>query len=525
MAERLRRLVRGVRRVLNDPRFIVGAAHAVLVVVLLIANTIAAGISLLLIAFVVPGTGGRGPSGDGVGLANGLLGQNLWLLLAFGVVVIPMVLVWAWRSVRGRTRWIATEHEVSSDELRHLLRAPVRVLQVLGAAWTAAAILFALFNLRDSALLAVRVFLVVQLTGLTMAAMGYLLTERILRPAAVIALESGSIDRAVLPGVTRRQLIGWTTATGTPVLGVVLIGALALGGLPGVTNTRLSLTMVVLGGVVLIVGLAVELLAARAVADPVRSVRRAMERVQEGDLDVRIPIYDASDLGQLQDGFNRMAAGLQERARLRDLFGRHVGEDVAHAALQQDVRLGGEVRSVCALFVDLVGSTSLASRHGPDEVVALLNRFFAVVVETVGEQDGWVNKFQGDAALVVFGAPVDQPDAPDRALRAARVLATRLATEVPELRAGVGVSGGDAVAGYIGTEQRLEYTVIGDPINEAARLTEVAKDVPGLVAVSGELVDRASEAERQHWRHERDELLRGRDTTTAVMVPVVEVVR
>ncbi|MDO9410602.1 adenylate/guanylate cyclase domain-containing protein [Patulibacter sp.] len=514
----LRKLTAGLRSVVSSDGVVVRVMGAVLVVVLLIANFVSAGIVMLLVVFVVPGRA--------TDAARDALGSNAWFLLGFMLVVIPWVLWWSERAMRSVTRWIGSDREARPEEVHQLLRAPVRVLVMLGAAWTLAAILFSLFNIWKSdadgpttALLALRVYLVTQLTGLTMAAFGYLVTERLLRPVAAIALQAGGLDRAVLPGVTRRQLLGWATATGAPVVGLVVIGVLVTIDDKGVTADRMALAMIVLGGVALVFGLAVELLAARAVADPVRTVRRGMEAVRRGGLDARIPVYDASDMGRLQDGFNRMATDLQDRARLRDLFGRHVGEDVARAALDQEVRLGGEAREVCALFVDIVGSTSLAAEHSPDEVVAALNRFFAVVVETVDEHGGWVNKFQGDAALVVFGAPVAQDDAPDRALASARVLAERLRERVPELRAGVGVSGGPAVAGYVGAEQRLEYTVIGDPINEAARLTEVAKETSSMTAASGRLVARASAAERRRWVLEHEETLRGRAEATDVMVP------
>jgi adenylate cyclase len=514
----LRGLTAMLRRVVSSDGVVVRVMHAFLVVVLLIANFVSAGITMILIIFVVPGRA--------TDAARDALAPNAWFLLAFMLVVIPWVLVWSARAMRSVTRWIGQDRAARPEEVRQLLRAPVRVLVMLGAAWTFAAVLFTLFNVWQSdvdgettALLALRVYLVTQLTGLTMAAFGYLVTERLLRPVAAIALQAGGLDEAVLPGTTRRQMLGWATATGAPVIGLVLIGILVTIDSEGVTTGRMALAMIVLGAVALIFGLAVELLAARAVADPVRTVRRGMEEVRRGALDARIPVYDASDLGRLQDGFNRMATDLQDRARLRDLFGRHVGEDVARVALDQEVRLGGEAREVCALFVDIVGSTALAAERSPDEVVQALNRFFAVVVETVDEHGGWVNKFQGDAALVVFGAPVAQTDAPDRALRAARVLSERLLDRVPELRAGVGVSGGTAVAGYIGTEQRLEYTVIGDPINEAARLTEVAKDTASMTAASGALVERASAAERARWVRDHAQTLRGRAEETDVMVP------
>src|SRR5207237_6672377 len=119
----------------------------------------------------------------------------------------------------------------------------------------------------------------------------------------------------------------------------------------------------------------------------------------------------------------------------------------------------------------------------------LLNRFFTGVVRVVADEGGWVNKFEGDAALCVFGAPADQPDHAARALRAAR----RLAAELERLGvdAGIGVSSGRVVAGNIGAEDRYEYTVIGDPVNEAARLSEAAKTRPSRLAASEESVSRA----------------------------------
>ena len=140
------------------------------------------------------------------------------------------------------------------------------------------------------------------------------------------------------------------------------------------------------------------------------------------------------------------------------------------------------MRDIAVLFVDVIGSTSLAENCPPEEVVGLLNQFFEVVVEVVHDHGGFINKFEGDAALAVWGAPMAIDDIHTCSLQAARVLAApaarrRSATSGPS----IGVSGGRAVAGNVGTHERYEYTVIGDPVNEAARLTTAAKetDAPG----------------------------------------------
>src|SRR5690606_30325576 len=236
------------------------------------------------------------------------------------------------------------------------------------------------------------------------------------------------------------------------------------------------------------------------------------------DLDAEVVVFDGTELGRLQAGFNDMVAGLRERERVKDLFGRHVGEDVAQVALTSPLELGDELHEVAVLFVDVVGSTRIASTRPPTEVVDVLNRFFAVVVEEINAHGGLVNKFLGDAALAIFGAPTSLPDANGQALRAARRMIVRLRSEVPEVSAGIGVSAGQAVAGYVGTESRLEYTVIGDPVNEAARLTELAKSVPGRVAVSHRVLDGADDDEKGFWRTYRRVTLRGRTERTRVAI-------
>jgi adenylate cyclase len=198
-----------------------------------------------------------------------------------------------------------------------------------------------------------------------------------------------------------------------------------------------------------------------------------------------------------------------------------VGEDVARAAIDRHdaLSLGGEVRDVAALFVDLIGSTAMATRRSPRDVVLLLNEFFAVVVEVVERHGGWVNKFEGDAALCVFGAPGDHPDAAGAALAAGRELRRRLHVR-GDVDAAIGISAGPAVAGNVGAEQRFEYTVIGDPVNEAARLCELAKRRPERVLASDAAVDRSCESERAQWILGDEVELRGRASPTRLHRPL-----
>jgi class 3 adenylate cyclase/integral membrane sensor domain MASE1 len=205
---------------------------------------------------------------------------------------------------------------------------------------------------------------------------------------------------------------------------------------------------------------------------------------------------------------------LAERERLRDLFDRHVGRDVARAVLDGHVAPEGEEREIAVLFIDLVGSTSLARERSPSQVVSLLNTFFRVVVRVVEAHGGHVNKFEGDAALCVFGAPLPREQPAADALSAGRELRLRLADEAPKMSFGIGVSAGRAVAGNVGGEARFEYTVIGDPVNEAARLSELAKARPQAVLASQAALERAGAPEDGRWRLGESVALRGRQAVT-----------
>jgi len=215
-----------------------------------------------------------------------------------------------------------------------------------------------------------------------------------------------------------------------------------------------------------------------------------------------------------------MVRDLSERQRLRDLFGRYVGEDVARRALERGTELGGQERDVAVLFVDMVGSTQLAATRPAADVVSLLNDFFRVVVDTVNRHGGFVNKFQGDAALAIFGAPIEHPDASGAALAASRELHDELIDVLGETDFGIGVSAGRAIAGHIGAQARFEYTVIGDPVNEAARLTELAKHEKGHVLASAIAVSDALDSEALCWDVGEVVDLRGRTAPTQLARPV-----
>lgn len=485
---------------------------------IVVANAVGAAVVLCFALFALP---------KPEGLADHVRVVNLCAALGYVAVALVVGARWGARVVEGGRSgirgWLVADRPPDRAEQRAVLIAPLRVMAVAAALWGVAVVGFVALNLAFSGLLALGVGLTVALGGLTTSATAYLLAELALRPVASRALAAGPVQRRGLPGVGTRWLLAWALGTGVPIVGLLLVGIVSLTDLP-VTKTELSVTTVALCAAGLGFGALVSGLAAYATVHPIAAIRAGLARVRRGDLDVELPVWDSTQMGLLQAGFNEMVAGLRERERIRDLFGRQVGADVARQALADgdggaDVQLGGRVREVAVLFVDLVGSTALAARRPPQEVVALLNRFFAEVVDAVEEQGGWINKFAGDAALAIFGAPVALADKETRALRAARTLAQRLRARVPELEAAIGVSVGPAVAGRIGAQRRFEYTVIGDPVNEAARLTELAKQAPGRVLASGAALDAADPAEAARWQERDEVVLRGRSQPTRTAAP------
>jgi adenylate cyclase len=432
-------------------------------------------------------------------------------------MAITLVLGGRWIERLGRPvrAWFETGRDPTPEERDYALRLPLLGARITATFWGLGAIIFTALNLLVAPRVATAIPVILFLGGITTTTVDYLLSERILRPVTARALVAGLPARPAGPGVQARVMIVWASATGSLLFG---IGATAVAGLLDDTfdRDRLLLSILFLAVFATVVGIAATRLSARALAEPLAAVRDALERVERGDLSAEVPVDDGSELGLVEAGFNRMAAGLRERERLRDMFGRHVGRDVARAALEGDVKLGGEVRDVGALFVDVLGSTAMAESLAPERVVTLLNEFFAIVVAVTEAHGGAVNKFEGDGAVCVFGAPVPRDDPAAAALAAAREMRARLLDELPQVDAAIGVSAGEAVAGNVGAEERFEYTVIGDPVNEAARLCELAKQRPERVIASDAALQRADPREAARWAIGEATVLRGRHSPTRI---------
>jgi adenylate cyclase len=408
---------------------------------------------------------------------------NAALAAGYVAVAVPLGVVLGTHGLLALGPWLREERRATLAETLTVLRAPLRLFRLQVALWLAAAALFGTVDLVYSTRLGIRVAIIVAITGVVTAALSYLLSDLMLRPAAARALSDRSPGRLVVPGVATRAVLAWMFGTGLTVFGMVAIGLLALTGDPTSTRHQLGIVMVVLGGIGITVGLLAVTVAARATADPVDSVRRALAQVKVGDFDVRVPVYDGTQIGQLQLGFNEMVSGLAERERIRKAFGTYVDPGVAEHILEEGTDLSGEQVEVTIMFIDIRDFTGFAERTSAEDVVAAINELFEQFVAVIHDEGGRVDKFVGDGLLAVFGAPRRMADHADRALAAALRIAGELHSS-QSLRIGIGLNSGTVVAGNVGGAGRLEFSVIGDPVNVAARVEAATRQTGDTILVA-----------------------------------------
>jgi adenylate cyclase len=413
-------------------------------------------------------------------------------------------------------RWFNAGAEPTDRQRKGLTRLLARQSALLSGTWVVSGTISVLLNHADTGVVLATAFGVV-LGGSAATGIGLLLTMRLIRP--ILAAATHASERLVAaPSVFARLILLWLLCSALPCLVIVALVVVRSNGwlIPKTASVEIAALVVALAAVLL--GLPTMILTSRSISDPIGEVVDAMAHVEQGHYDTSVDVFERSEIGRLQSGFNRMIAGLAERERVRDLFGRHVGTNVARRAIEEGASMSGGVEEVAILFIDLTGSTELATNHPPERVAEVLNDFFRIVVDTVDRHDGLINKFQGDAALAVFGAPLRNDGAASAALATARALGTQL-RELPLVDFGIGVSAGSVFAGNIGAEHRYEYTVIGDAVNEAARLADLAKTSDRRILCSAAAIERADDDERGLWASKGSEVLRGRSDATHISAP------
>ncbi|MDA0654147.1 MAG: HAMP domain-containing protein [Proteobacteria bacterium] len=242
-------------------------------------------------------------------------------------------------------------------------------------------------------------------------------------------------------------------------------------------------------------GLAVSLTGAwligRSVTAPVERLAAAVGRAADGDYGARVETRRNDEFGALADSFNHMLDGLKERDQARDLLGKVVSPQIAGELIRSGVELGGEEREASVLFADMRGFTAIVESMPPAELVAMLNEYFSRLTEAIESCCGVIDKYIGDAIMAVFGAPVRHGNHAGQAVSAAlrigqavtEMNVTRTRQGLAKLGCGVGINTGTLVAGNMGSRRRMNYTVVGDGVNIAARLEGLTRayDVAALV--------------------------------------------
>jgi adenylate cyclase len=247
-----------------------------------------------------------------------------------------------------------------------------------------------------------------------------------------------------------------------------------------------------MGGALLLLVIYSSLTLRTLVVAPLRTVVEAMRAVHEGSLETELNFNRTDEIGVLAQTYNYMVRGLRDRDKLKDAFNRYVSESVYKKFQAGEITLTGENRNATILFSDIRSFTTLSEQLTPAEVVSMLNEYFSEMVDIVFRYDGFVNKFIGDALMAIYNVPVEQSQPELRAVRTAvemvesldRLNAKRQARGDFAIKIGIGVNTGPVIAGNIGHEKRLEYTVIGDSVNLAQRIESQTKVAGASVLVS-----------------------------------------
>ncbi|MDT5319243.1 MAG: adenylate cyclase [Mycobacterium sp.] len=382
--------------------------------------------------------------------------------------------VW-WRPFAPIARWLAEDRAPTESERKRVLRHPrdwaIRIFVI----WMfAAAVGAAAGGSVSTRAIPASLLSTVLGAGMT-CAVQYLMVERAMRPITALVLAGSEPPQLASPGVSVRLSAFWALGTGVPLLGIAVFASLDLAGV-GFDRARVVAAALFLAVLGLLVGFAATRFAARSVAEPLASLRMAQEDVRKGDFDARVAVEDGSEVGLLQAGFNHMASGLAERERLRHAFGAYVDPELTERVLRDGIDVAGEDVEVSVLFTDVRNFTAYAETADAREVVAHLNELYSEIVPIVRRHGGHANKFIGDGLLAVFGAPDRLTDHARRAVVAGRDIIETIRAHGGEFRIGVGINSGNVIAGTIGGGGRVDFTVIGDTVNTAARVESATRD-------------------------------------------------
>ncbi len=457
------------------------------------ANVAGAVAVYLYFSFVDPAGGGPVPDRStavtvGVAVAATMLVLNWYL----GARWTKPIQRWRRRMLRG-----TPANAVPLAVRRRVLNAALANALLSLCAWTLAGLVYFLALravLAVPLLESLRVLMVIVLVGGPVtSALAFLVSEYHWRREIPFFFPDGDLprDRVLRVPVRIRLALTFVLTSVLPLFLMLLVDLtvateLESGQAAEWLSQRLVPAQLYIVATAILTSTVMALLVARFINSPVQALRAAMADVAAGNLAVQVPVRSTDELGDLTRHFNDMVRKLQAAARARDLFGRYVSRAVAREALERGLGTEGVVVEATAMFVDLRGFTAMTQRLPVDEIVRILNLYYATVERVCEREGGVITQFLGDGVVVVFGGPLRPlADHARRAVAAAVAIERELASASDRaLEAGIGICTGQMLAGNIQARERVVYTIVGDAVNQAARLQVRTRDFTARILIT-----------------------------------------
>ncbi|MFC1671197.1 adenylate/guanylate cyclase domain-containing protein [Spirochaetota bacterium] len=259
-----------------------------------------------------------------------------------------------------------------------------------------------------------------------------------------------------------------------------------------IQRRNIIITLIILNFAVLIV-----YFFGKTLTTPILRLVNATKKIEEGIFSIDILPTSGDEIGTLTKSFISMGKGLEEREKMKEAFGKFVNKEIAEQAMKGEIKLGGERKNVAVFFSDIRSFTAISERLEPEEVVVFLNKYMTKMVNCVNITKGVVDKYIGDAIMAIWGAPVSRGNDTENAINASLLMRNELidfnkdrgSERKPIIKIGCGINTGAVLAGQIGSDDRMEYTVIGDTVNLASRIEALNKPFGTDILISQDSYD------------------------------------